>query len=100
MGRRKLFLWPGVEGDGSIHSRTPAKTGRSEGVERLHKMIRKYDQKELPVSVSSRGRSRAFPRALTSSSGQWLDKLSLRRIEAIQKEAQDVSVEDESKVRA
>jgi len=65
LGRRRLHLWPGVEGDGSIQSATPHKIDKSTGVARLEKIIRGYDRKDFP-------------------SVPWLDKLSAKRIDVLQ----------------
>lgn len=52
--RRKLAVWPGVEGDGGIQSTTPYKSaGLQRSTEKLDRILSSLDQKELPaVSVS------------------------------------------------
>lgn len=65
LGRRKLLLWPGVKGDGSIPTRTPYKASKAEGMEKLEKVVRSYEQRELP-------------------SVKWLNRLALQRIEKMQ----------------
>ena len=66
LGRRRLLLHLGVPGDGSLHTSTPYKEGKSSGVPRLEQLIWQYDQKDLPCDV------------------KWLDKLALHRIAALQ----------------
>eukprot|EP00462_Mataza_sp_D1_P020946 CAMPEP_0175147654 /NCGR_PEP_ID=MMETSP0087-20121206/16121_1 /TAXON_ID=136419 /ORGANISM="Unknown Unknown, Strain D1" /LENGTH=820 /DNA_ID=CAMNT_0016432885 /DNA_START=12 /DNA_END=2474 /DNA_ORIENTATION=+ len=65
LGRRKLNLWEDVEGDGSVNTKTPYKTKKAVGMDKLEKTIRRYEQKELPKV-------------------RWLDSLTLRRIEKMQ----------------
>lgn len=65
LGSRKLFVWPGVQGDGNYDSNTPYKAWERQGMERLDKVIRQYDQQELPRI-------------------KWLDGLTIKRIEKLQ----------------
>ena len=61
-GQQKLFIWKGVGGDGAVNSSTPHKIKPDVGIDKITKIIQRYDQNELPRV-------------------KWLDKLSFRRIE-------------------
>jgi len=79
LGRRKLLLWSGVEGDGlSSKTTTPYKQATAEGMDKLEKALRRYEQKELPTM-------------------RWLDKLTLRRIEKMQQWHRLHPLDNESK---
>jgi hypothetical protein len=67
LGRRKLHLWEGKEGDGSIVSSTPYKNKKilPSNMDLLEKRISEYDQKEMP-------------------SIKWLDKLTMKRVEKME----------------
>eukprot|EP00808_Paulinella_micropora_P001594 g58755.t1 len=69
LGRRRLLLWPGREGDGAINSSTPYVSGEMSDADRLEKVMRDYDQKELPTV-------------------KWLDKLTVKQIDRLHKQAQ------------
>lgn len=66
LGRRKLLLWPDVEGDGSnmYRSATPYKHEKTE-LDRLEKAFRNYQRKEQPPV-------------------KWLDDLAYKRVEKMQ----------------
>jgi phosphatidylinositol 3-kinase len=66
-GERKLLLTPGREGDGAPYTRTstPYKRGPARGLDRLHSMLHRYDNRDLP-------------------SVRWLDNLTLRRVERLE----------------
>lgn len=64
MGRQKLYLWDGMEGDGSPRTRTPGKVKAESDIDRLEKLIKKYD----------RGQIERVP---------WLDRLTFQAIEKI-----------------
>ncbi|KAI9203886.1 kinase-like domain-containing protein [Polychytrium aggregatum] len=64
-GRHKLYLFPGVEGDGLVNTLTPCKLDdKSTPMDRLETLMRKYEQGDLPKS-------------------QWLDHLAFREIEKV-----------------
>ncbi|KIY42834.1 phosphatidylinositol 3-kinase [Fistulina hepatica ATCC 64428] len=63
-GKHRLFLWPGVEADGSVETTTPSKTGELDEMGRLEKLVKKYERGDLPKS-------------------DWLDKLAFRKMEEI-----------------
>jgi len=64
-GKRKLFLWPNQEADGSIDSKTPSNVpGELTEMDRLEKLIRKYERGGL-------------------NEVEWLDKMVFREIEKI-----------------
>lgn len=71
LGRRKLHLWEGREGDGSVVSCTPYKDKQAvpSNMDLLEKRISEYDQKEMP-------------------SIKWLDKLTIKRVEKMQVQEQ------------
>jgi phosphatidylinositol 3-kinase len=64
MGRQKLYLWEGMEGDGNPGTRTPGKVKAESDIDRLEKLIKKYD----------RGQIERVP---------WLDRLTFQAIEKI-----------------
>lgn len=63
-GRQKLHIWEGVEGDGSTRTKTPGKLYRSNPLDEIEKLIKKWTQGRL-------------------SRVEWLDKLAPRAIERI-----------------
>ena len=63
-GRQKLHIWEGVEGDGSTRSQTPGKLYRSNPLDEIEKLIKKWTQGRL-------------------NRVDWLDKLAPRAIERI-----------------
>ncbi|KAN0063522.1 Phosphatidylinositol (PI) 3-kinase [Thecaphora frezii] len=65
--QQRLYLWKGVEGDGSAETSTPAKVGNvQDEMGRLEKLIKKHERGDLPHI-------------------DWLDKLAYRQIERIHK---------------
>lgn len=64
MGRQKLYVWDGVEGDGTQRTKTPGKLKAESDIDRLEKLIKKYD----------RGQIERVP---------WLDRLTFQAIEKI-----------------
>nr|XP_007262933.1 phosphatidylinositol 3-kinase [Fomitiporia mediterranea MF3/22]EJD06669.1 phosphatidylinositol 3-kinase [Fomitiporia mediterranea MF3/22] len=63
-GKHRLFLWPGVEADGSVDAKTPSKTEIKDEMGRLEKLVKKYERGDLPKE-------------------DWLDKLAFRKMEEI-----------------
>ncbi|KAG9294695.1 hypothetical protein G9A89_008174 [Geosiphon pyriformis] len=63
-GKHKLFLWPDQEADGSVHTKTPSKIGDKDEMDRLEKLIKRYDKNEVDRL-------------------EWLDNLAFRQIEKI-----------------
>ncbi|KAL0954695.1 hypothetical protein HGRIS_003644 [Hohenbuehelia grisea] len=63
-GKHRLWLWPGVEADGSVESSTPSKLVVRDEMGRLEKLVKKYERGDLPKS-------------------DWLDKLAFRKMEEI-----------------
>lgn len=63
-GRQKLHIWEGVEGDGSSRTKTPGKLYRSNPLDEIEKLIKKWTQGRL-------------------SRVDWLDRLAPRAIERI-----------------
>jgi phosphatidylinositol 3-kinase len=47
-GRQKLYLYPDVEGDGSEPSKTPGKRRKTNEVDRLEKVLKRYERGLLP----------------------------------------------------
>lgn len=47
-GRQKLFLYADTEGDGSEPSKTPGKLRKSNEIDRLEKLMKRYDRGLLP----------------------------------------------------
>lgn len=47
-GRQKLFLYPDQEGDGADPSKTPGKLPKTNEVDRLEKILKRYDRGLLP----------------------------------------------------
>ncbi|THH11009.1 hypothetical protein EW145_g927 [Phellinidium pouzarii] len=63
-GKHRLFLWAGVEADGSVNTKTPSKTEVKDEMGRLEKLVKKYERGDLQKC-------------------DWLDKLAFRRMEEI-----------------
>ncbi|KAH8117761.1 phosphatidylinositol 3-kinase [Phellopilus nigrolimitatus] len=63
-GKHRLFLWPGVEADGSVETKTPSKAEIKDEMGRLEKLVKKYERGDLQKC-------------------DWLDKLAFRRMEEI-----------------
>ncbi|KAI5119006.1 hypothetical protein M0805_004416 [Coniferiporia weirii] len=63
-GKHRLFLWKGVEADGSVDTKTPSKTEVKDEMGRLEKLVKKYERGDLQKC-------------------DWLDKLAFRRMEEI-----------------
>ncbi|CAG8435890.1 679_t:CDS:10 [Funneliformis caledonium] len=63
-GKHKLFLWPDVEADGRDHTTTPSKVGEEDEMDRLEKLVKRYERKEMPRL-------------------EWLDHLAFRQLEKI-----------------
>jgi phosphatidylinositol 3-kinase len=63
-GRQKLHVWEGVEADGSSRSSTPGKLYRSNPLDEIEKLIKKWTQGRL-------------------GHVEWLDKMASRAIEKI-----------------
>lgn len=63
-GRQKLHVWEGVEGDGSSRTKTPGKLYRSNPLDEIEKLIKKWTQGRI-------------------NRVDWLDKLASRAIEKI-----------------
>lgn len=59
-----MFLWPGVEADGSVETTTPSKLAAQDEMGRLEKLVKKYERGDLPKS-------------------DWLDKMAFRKMEEI-----------------
>ncbi|KDQ24549.1 hypothetical protein PLEOSDRAFT_1067370 [Pleurotus ostreatus PC15] len=63
-GKHRLWLWQGVEADGSVESSTPSKLDVRDEMGRLEKLVKKYERGDLPKS-------------------DWLDKLAFRKMEDV-----------------
>lgn len=63
-GKQRLFLWRGVEADGSVDSETPSKVGLKDEMGRLEKLAKKQQRGDIQRM-------------------DWLDKLAYRQIEKI-----------------
>jgi hypothetical protein len=63
-GKQRLFLWRGVEADGSTESETPSKVGLKDEMGRLEKLVKKHERGDVTRM-------------------DWLDKLAFRQIEKI-----------------
>lgn len=79
-GKHRLFIWRGVEADGSVDTSTPSKLGVRDEMGRLEKasafrlprpysyllsqLVKKYERGDLPKS-------------------DWLDKLTFRKMEEV-----------------
>ncbi|KAI8922597.1 kinase-like domain-containing protein [Entophlyctis helioformis] len=63
-GRHKLFLWPWKEADGSMPTTTPFKNGQPTEMDRIEKIMRKFDRADIPRI-------------------DWLDQLVFREVEQI-----------------
>lgn len=61
-GKQKLYLWPGVEGDGQSNTSTPSKQRQKDEMDRLEKLVKKQESGDIPRI-------------------DWLDKLAFREIE-------------------
>ncbi|TPX42182.1 hypothetical protein SeLEV6574_g05723 [Synchytrium endobioticum] len=66
-GRHKLFIWPTKVADGNQNTTTPSKVSNTTEMDRLEKLMRKYDRRDLVHS-------------------DWLDHLAFREIERINQE--------------
>jgi len=104
MGRRKLLLHSGVEGDASLApsasqtlastaaslGSTPSVTQRATesvaGLEKLEKLLREYEAR----AAANAGISGPGMGADGTQRVEWLDKLALRRIQKMQQSAQPV----------
>ncbi|PWN50000.1 phosphatidylinositol 3-kinase [Violaceomyces palustris] len=65
--QHRLFLWKGLEGDGSAETGTPSKVGDvQDEMGRLEKLIKRHERGDLPRI-------------------DWLDKLAYRQIEKVHK---------------
>ncbi|KAH9481692.1 Phosphatidylinositol 3-kinase catalytic subunit type 3 [Psilocybe cubensis] len=71
-GKHRLFLWPGVEADGSVETTTPSKLAAQDEMGRLEKLVKKYERGDLPKS-------------------DWLDKMAFRKMEEIHAAATEKS---------
>ncbi|CDS10815.1 hypothetical protein LRAMOSA11301 [Lichtheimia ramosa] len=61
-GKHKLHLWPGVEADGRVNSKTPSKVKMDDDMDKLEKLVKRYDCGDIrPV--------------------EWLDNMAFRYIE-------------------
>jgi len=47
-GKHKLFLWPNREADGAMEPQTPSEAPGSEDVSQIHKIMKKFDDGEMP----------------------------------------------------
>ncbi|KAI8800253.1 kinase-like domain-containing protein [Cladochytrium replicatum] len=65
-GKHKLFAWPNVEADGRVNTSTPSNIGETTEMDRLEKVMRKYERGDIPKV-------------------DWLDHLAFREIEKINK---------------
>lgn len=63
-GKQRLFIHPGLIGDGSIAATTPSKIGLKDEMGRLEKLVKKFERGDI-------GRL------------DWLDKITFRNIEKI-----------------
>ncbi|CAG8459059.1 12986_t:CDS:10 [Ambispora leptoticha] len=63
-GKHKLYLWPDQEADGSVHTTTPSKIFDRGEMDRLEKLIKRYDKNDIDRL-------------------EWLDNLAFRQIEKI-----------------
>lgn len=61
-GKQKLIVWPNVQGDGSLESTTPGKTKAQSELDRIEKVIKRYDRGQIPRL-------------------DWLDKVTFKEIE-------------------
>jgi phosphatidylinositol 3-kinase len=73
-GRQKLHVWEGTEGDGSVRTKTPGKLYRSNPLDEIEKIIKKWSQGRI-IHV------------------EWLDKLASRAIEKINLQTDESSRE-------
>ncbi|KAJ3163607.1 Phosphatidylinositol (PI) 3-kinase [Geranomyces michiganensis] len=65
-GKHKLFVWPWREADGLDHTSTPSKIDTQSEMDRLEKLMRKYERGDM-------------------ARVEWLDQLSFREIEKVNK---------------
>ncbi|KAF9000637.1 atypical/PIKK/PI3K protein kinase [Cyathus striatus] len=63
-GKHRLFLWPGIEADGSLETSTPSKLETQDEMGRLEKLVKKYERGDLPKC-------------------DWLDKMAFRKMEEV-----------------
>ncbi|RKO89018.1 phosphoinositide 3-kinase family, accessory domain-containing protein, partial [Blyttiomyces helicus] len=66
-GSHKLFVWPWQEADGQVHTSTPSKINGTSEMDRLEKLMRKYERGDIPRI-------------------DWIDHLAFREIEKINKQ--------------
>ncbi|KAI8838356.1 kinase-like domain-containing protein [Chytridium lagenaria] len=65
-GKHKLFVWPWLHADGSVNSITPGRSGEMTPMDKMEKLMRKYERGDVPHL-------------------EWLDHLVFREIEKINK---------------
>jgi phosphatidylinositol 3-kinase len=63
-GRQKLYIWEGRAGDGNVETTTPGKMKNTTEIDRIEKLIKKYDRKQIEHV-------------------EWLDRMAFRAIEKI-----------------
>lgn len=71
-GKHRLFLWPGVEADGSAGTTTPSKLETRDEMGKLEKLVKKYERGDLPKC-------------------DWLDKMAFRKMEELHAAATEKS---------